>query len=87
VCTRRGFALQFGDEVVGVAAVEGSGVFDDAAVVEEGAALDEQPGAAFGQVHQAGLFGVERDGAQALQRARRAQAHFLEGFVQRVLDQ
>ena len=64
--------MQLGDEVVGVAAVEGTGELDHAAVVEEGAAFDEEAGAAFRQAKQTRLLGIEGDRTQALQCARRA---------------
>ena len=60
--------MQLGDEVVGIAAVEGTGELDHAAVVEEGAAFDEKTRAAFRQAKQARLLGIEGDRAQALQR-------------------
>src|SRR5688572_2213918 len=55
---RASFGLQFGDEVVGIAAIERAGVLHDPTVLEEGAAFDEQPRAAFGEIHQPRLFGV-----------------------------
>src|SRR5580765_3116176 len=76
------FGVQFGHEVVGIAAIEGTGELDDAAIGEEGAAFDEQTRAAFGQLHQARLFGVESDRAQALQRTHGMDAARRECFIQ-----
>src|SRR5450432_3595681 len=54
------FGLQFGDKIVGIAAIERRSEFDDAAVIEEGAALDCQCRAAGGQVQQARLRCIQR---------------------------
>src|SRR5206468_3433356 len=80
-------ALQFRDEIVDIAAVPGTGEFDDAAIFEEAAPLDVETGAAGTEAEQAGLRGSEYHGAEALQRAQRTVAELVERLVERILHE
>src|SRR6185436_6784223 len=61
---------ELGNEVIGVAAIEGLAKLDRAAVRQESDTLDEQPRIARMRVQQLRLLGVQEQGAQPLQRTR-----------------
>src|SRR5580765_6564276 len=79
-------AVQFGDEIVGVAAIQRGGELDHVPVVEKRSALDRQRRAAGIAIEQFRIVATERDRAQALQRARRPATDLLERIVERQLD-
>ena len=64
------FAVQFGNEIVGIAAIERARGFHHPAIGQESAAFDQQAGAAGRHLQQTRGFFVQRHRPQMLQGTR-----------------
>src|SRR5512134_3257199 len=77
---------QFGDEIVDVPAVPGLRALDGDTLAVEADALHQEPGVTGLGAQQLGLFFVEDQRAQSLQRPYGPVAGFLERRVKRMFD-